>query len=207
MCLPIRLYQAPVESDVQSKPAAEKTAAHARSSIRRGPLRSADGRSSSHAARARHRRILAAGNAPYLAPSFAAYSTDHRSPLSDGPARQSASGAANAADVSDNGGRALRQMANRLGILDEREVAAAGERWAHLHAESNPSPLRDGEDDELFPLSAMAVEADFLPRRVPPAAESYAMSSMRSTQAPNHPVRVSLPHKPVVPLCQNRASS
>jgi len=82
-------------------------------------------------------------------------------------------------------------MAARLGVLDDRVVALFGERWAHLHGETSPS--RDDEDNNPSPLSIMAVEPEFLPRRrLPSVTEPYATSSIRSTQAPGHPVSASL---------------
>ena len=84
-------------------------------------------------------------------------------------------------------------MASRMGVLDERVVAMFGERWAHLHAESN-SPLRDDDDDpyEFYipaRASMMAVEPEFLERRRPRIpTEPYTVSSMRSTQAPTRSV-------------------
>jgi len=67
-----------------------------------------------------------------------------------------------------------------------------GERWAHLHAESNPSPLRDDNNDPS-PMLSMAVEPEFLTRRSQLRPEpTYALSNMRSTQAPGHPVSMPL---------------
>ncbi|KAK3360027.1 hypothetical protein B0T25DRAFT_534553 [Lasiosphaeria hispida] len=171
----LRLYQAPVESDIQSKPAAEKTSAQARSAIRRAP-RSTYVRVDHPTARDRRRRILHAASRtspPSEAPTVPSMTADIIPP---------------SVDIPDNGRRALRHMASRLGILDDRVVAMFGERWAHLHAESNPSPSRDDEDND--PLSAMAAEPEFFPRnRMGMHSEPFTTSSMRSTQAPNHPSR------------------
>lgn len=81
-----------------------------------------------------------------------------------------------------NPGRALRDVASRMGILDDRVVAMFGERWAHLHAESNPSPLRDDDNGRSPMLTTMAVDSEFLPRSRPPP-EPYTLSSIRSTQS------------------------
>ncbi|KAK3326487.1 hypothetical protein B0H66DRAFT_162074 [Apodospora peruviana] len=178
----LRLYQAPVESDIQSRPTAEKSPAQARSIIRRSRL-------SRNSERERRRRLIVG-----LEPR-------RRSPPLDAPTGTSVLGDTTGASGNPEGGRhALRDMAGRMGILDERVVAMFGERWAHLHAESN-SPLRDDQDHDPSPLSAMAVEPEFYNRRrrAPPAepytiTEPYAMSNMRSTQAPNR-----LPRNPPRP--------
>jgi hypothetical protein len=65
----------------------------------------------------------------------------------------------------------------------DRIVTMFGERWAHLHAESNPSPLRDDHND----LLTMAVEPEFLSRNRAPSAEPY-LGSYRPSQVPSHPV-------------------
>ncbi|KAK4242531.1 hypothetical protein C8A03DRAFT_11256, partial [Achaetomium macrosporum] len=174
----IRLYQAPVESDIQSKPssAADVRLARMRSSIRRAPDRNED------RIRERRRRVLAA----------AAYNlSDERRgslarPSAIPPATTDASGTRSG---SEHGRRALGDVANRIGGLDDRVVAMFGERWAHLHAESNPSRLRD-DDNDPSPMLTMAVGPEFLPRRSRLRPEpTYALSSMRSTQAANHPSR------------------
>ncbi|KAK0735554.1 hypothetical protein B0T21DRAFT_384376 [Apiosordaria backusii] len=73
-----------------------------------------------------------------------------------------------------------------------------GERWAHLHAGSNPSQTQT--DDDTSPISAppadpqsASAEPYFIPRerylsRMEPLPRE---SSLRTTQAPNHPSRSS----------------
>lgn len=191
----LRLYQAPVESDIQSKPAAEKTSAQARSSIRRREqYRSSNLAPAQALARERRRRLAAAAAAASSGQPFhpsVFYGESNRSPQPDAPVEPSATTDSSAsAAAPDNGRRALRNMAARLGVLDDRVVALFGERWAHLHGETSPS--RDDEDNNPSPLSIMAVEPEFLPRRrLPSVTEPYATSSIRSTQAPGHPSRSS----------------
>jgi hypothetical protein len=177
----IRLYQAPVESDIQSKAAAEKGPAQSRTSIRR--IRSAR---VPDRAREHRRRVLAAAAASYNGFDPRRGSTALDPPMRSPPAADSSSHGLTPG--SDQGYRALRDVAGRMGILDDRVVAMFGERWAHLHAESNPSPRRD-DSNEPSPLLGMAVESEFLPRsRPPPEPYAYTLSNIRSTQAPNHPV-------------------
>ncbi|KAK0643022.1 hypothetical protein B0T16DRAFT_415106 [Cercophora newfieldiana] len=195
----LRLYQAPVESDIQSKPAAEKTSAQARSSIRRGGVyRSSSLTPSQALARDRRRRLAVAAAAASSGQPFhpsVFYGDRSRSPQPDAPTpgEPSASTDGNASSTApDNGRRALRNMAARLGVLDDQIIAVFADRWAHLHTETNPNPSRDDDDNDTSPLSIMAVEPDFLPRRrVPSVTEPYATSSIRSTQAPGHPSRSS----------------
>jgi len=185
------LYQAPVESDIQSKPAAEKTSAQARSTIRRAPYRS---NNTVRPDRDRRRRHLAAAAsaAAQRVPAF--YYRPPAPPDDVGPLPAPIPNDGNDPASSDGGRetsrRAIRHMAARLGVLDDRVIALFGERWAHLHGETNPSPSRDDEDNDPSPLSIMAVDSEFLPRRrLPGVPEPYATSSIRSTQAPGHPVR------------------
>ncbi|KAK4113842.1 hypothetical protein N656DRAFT_767545 [Canariomyces notabilis] len=178
----LRLYQAPVESDIQSKAAAEKGPAQSRTSIRR--IRSAR---VPDRAREHRRRVLAAAAASYNGFDPRRGSTALDPPMRSPPAADSSSHGLTPG--SDQGYRALRDVAGRMGILDDRVVAMFGERWAHLHAESNPSPRRD-DSNEPSPLLGMAVESEFLPRsRPPPEPYAYTLSNIRSTQAPNHPSR------------------
>ncbi len=90
---------------------------------------------------------------------------------------------------SEHARRALRDaVPARPGLLDDRLVTVFGERWAHLHAESNPAPSRD-RDSEAALLASYAVEPSFLARPTQPRAEPiYALSSIRSTQSSAHSV-------------------
>jgi hypothetical protein len=85
-------------------------------------------------------------------------------------------------------------MANHIGGLDDRVVVGMlDERWAHLHAQSNPSRSRN-DDNGPSSLLPMAVQPEFLPRRSRLRPEpTYVLSSMRSTQTANHPVSIARP--------------
>lgn len=186
---PIRLYQPPVESDIQSKPAAADRSARSRSTIRRFLDRSED------RVRERRRRVLAA------AAAYNSFDANRRERASvDGPTLLTPATTDNTGlrSGSEHGRRALREASLQTGLLDDRVVAMFGERWAHLHAEANPSPLRDNDNDPS-PMLSMAVDPEFLSRRSQLRPEpTYTLSSIRSTQAPNHPVR---PH-PIL-YCQS----
>jgi hypothetical protein len=174
------LYQPPVESDIPSKSTADRSA-RSRSSIRRVLDRNED------RVRERRRRVLAAA---------AAYNNydARRGPASADPAPvpPATTDITGTRSGSEHGRRALRDANRRIGLLDDRVVTMFGERWAHLHAESNPSPLRDDNNNEPSPMLSMAVEPEFLSsRRSQLRPEpTYALSNMRSTQAPGHPVSV-----------------
>ncbi|KXX73808.1 hypothetical protein MMYC01_209113 [Madurella mycetomatis] len=186
----LRLYQAPVESDIQSKPGAEKGPAQSRTSIRR--IRS---NRVLDQVRERRRRVYAATAASYNGLGPRRGSTTFEPPVLS-PGTIDSNGATAG---SEQGRRALRDVASRMGILDERVVAMFGERWAHLHAESNPSPRRDDSSD-TSPMLTMAVDAEFLPRSRPhPEPYSYTLSNIRSTQAPNHPSRSATPSSAFIP--------
>ncbi|KAK4154597.1 hypothetical protein C8A00DRAFT_32633 [Chaetomidium leptoderma] len=192
----LRLYQPPVESDIQSKPPADRSA-RSRSTIRRVLDRSED------RVRERRRRVLAAA-AAYN--SFdARRGTATAEPASIPPATTDSTGTRWGGSEHR---RALGETNRRVGILDDRVVAMFGERWAHLHAESNPSPLRD-DDNDPSPMLTMAVEPEFMPRRTQLRPEpTYALSSIRSTQAPNHTSRrVSRPHATVWSRIRRRGNS
>jgi hypothetical protein len=144
-------------------------------------------------ARDRRRRLAVAAAAASSGQPFhpsVFYGERNRSPQPDTPAEPAANTESNASSTAPEAGRrALRNMAARLGVIDDQLVAVFADRWAHLHGETNPSPPQDDEDNNTSPLSFMAVEPDFLPRRrVPSVTEPYATSSIRSTQAPGHPV-------------------
>ncbi|KAK4039455.1 hypothetical protein C8A01DRAFT_36583 [Parachaetomium inaequale] len=173
----LRLYQPPVESDIPSKGTADRSA-RSRSSIRRVLDRNED------RVRERRRRVLAAA---------AAYNNyDARrgpGPADPAPVPPATTDITGTRSGSEHGRRALRDANRRIGLLDDRVVTMFGERWAHLHAESNPSPLRDDNNDPS-PMLSMAVEPEFLTRRSQLRPEpTYALSNMRSTQAPGHPSR------------------
>jgi len=88
---------------------------------------------------------------------------------------------------SEHARRALRETVPARPGLDDRLVTVFGERWAHLHAESNPTP-RD-HDSEAALLASYAVEPSFLGRSINPRAEPiYALSNIRSTQTSAHSV-------------------
>ncbi|KAK3377812.1 hypothetical protein B0H63DRAFT_451657 [Podospora didyma] len=196
----LRLYQAPVESDIQSKPAANKPPGSAqqvaRSAIRRARY-APNPRDILHdreRQRERRRRALAAASA-HISGELQSL---ERSLTDEPPVGASGTGDGNGT-ISESR-RALRDMASRMGILDDRVVAMFGERWATLHADSMPSPGRQLEMDNaaaeaeaatmIPPTMAMAVDPEFLPRRIPgPPTEPYATSSIRSTQALTHSSR------------------
>lgn len=184
------MYQPPVESDIKTRPSAEKILSQARGIIRHSRVNLA-----SEQQRERRRRILAGIEPRRLSPpgdslTGATGSND----ASSGPA-----------ESAENGRHSLRDMASRMGILDERVVAMFGERWAHLHADT--TPFRELDEDRtpltLPPISAMAVEPDFFRRTSGLPAEltsfsrrgmrgngePYTISSLRSTQAINRSVR------------------
>lgn len=193
------MYQPPVESDIKTRPSAEKILSQARGIIRHSRVNLA-----SEQQRERRRRVLA-GLEPRL-----------RSPPRDAPSGVTGTNDASSGptDVVAGAGRhSLRDMANRMGILDERVVAMFGERWAHLHADT--TPFRELDDDHtpptLPPISAMAVEPEFFPRLRTPGlpvdrrglrgnGEPYTISSLRVTQALNRSVRRPPNLVPIVPF-------
>jgi len=143
--------------------------------------------------REQRRRRMAHAVAANIASNYPLYDFDLDVPVrpsSDSPASSSANADGTTAP-SENSRRAARQSVNRVSILDDSMLALFGERWAHLYAESNPSPSRD--DPESL-LTTAAVEPEFLPTRrvrLPAMAEPpYATSSLRSTQEPGRSVRV-----------------
>lgn len=168
----LRLYQPPVESDIPSKALSADRSGRARSNIRRVLDRNED------RIRERRRRVLAAYNN---------YDGRRETALVDTvPAPPATTDNTGTRSGSEHGHRALRDASRRIGLLDDRAVTMFGERWAHLHAESNPSPLRDHNNEPPSMLN-MAVDVEFMTRRnrrshlrpEPP----YALSNMRSTQA------------------------
>jgi len=128
----------------------------------------------------RRRRLLATT-------TFNSYDQPRRrDPLADSPAGASANNPATGASS------ALRDVA-RMGMLDDHVIAVFSERWAHLHGETNPSPLRDDGDRDT-PAPTLTARTDFNHRRMRPVAhptEPYTLSNMRSTQRSNS-VRVAL---------------
>jgi hypothetical protein len=171
---PIRLYQPPVESDIQSKPSADR-AVRSRSTIRRVLDRNED------RIRERRRRVLAAAVAYNNYDARRGSATVEPAPVP--PATTDSTGTRSG---SEHSRRALRDAHRRIGIPDD-QAATMFERWAHMR-ESNLSPLF-GDHSEPSPMPPMAVEPDFLPRRNQLRPEpTYALSSIRSTQAPDHPV-------------------
>lgn len=183
------MYQAPVESDIQSKSAAEKASAQTRSSIRRSHARPG------HLDRALSRQLRDLDSAHRSSTRGAVSATAPQ----DNTDRNATWGLPSDSDSSSDApattgentadGRALRHI-SRAGILDDHIVALFGERWAQLHASAAPGPSRDHEDRQVMPpLSSMALEPEFLAPHRRPFSEAYATSSMRSTQAPGRSVR------------------
>ncbi|KAK3327841.1 hypothetical protein B0T19DRAFT_175383 [Cercophora scortea] len=168
----LRLYQAPVESDIQSKPATDKNSPLSRSIIRRTRLRN-------NPEQTRRRRVTAATYLGLHPPA------GRPSPPADQPSTAPIPSVSYAAAT-----RSLPGSENRfLRGLDESVVHMFGERWAHLHAESNPAPALDHDVEESISVP-QAVAPDFhIRRRYQPPPAPYTTSSMRSTQAPNHPSR------------------
>jgi len=183
----LRLWNLPVESDIPQKPAADRTAAQSRSSIRRIQIN-------------RRNPVTWHDASRRYNPLVALHSHEAPARFQSPPAAEPSSGAAatrsgnnnNNNSTSENSRYALREMASRPGTFDDQVVAIYSGRWAELHAASGPSPLRDDEDHELSPLPAIPTFAPDYPHRrsrIHGLTEPYAISSMRSTQAPNHPSR------------------
>ncbi|KAJ4390426.1 hypothetical protein N0V85_007231 [Neurospora sp. IMI 360204] len=170
----LRLYQAPVESDIQSKSAADKSSAEARSSIRRSRLPTAEQRQQ----RLRRLAITAAINSGNAA--AASYNYDSPIRLAErSSGSNSDSNSNNAPNNAESSRNTTRDGASRLGgMLDDQVIALFGRRLAHLHSMSQyPGSLIDDEDPEPSPFAHltaeppfahMAVEPGFLSRRVPP---------------------------------------
>ncbi|KAK4172352.1 hypothetical protein QBC36DRAFT_338071 [Triangularia setosa] len=203
----LRLYQAPVESDIQSKPAVEKSSAEARSTIRRHRLvRGYPREQAREQVRERRRRVLEdAIWEPRRSPAFepppaptvvhisSAVANPHRRRiLDDAPwdapeqPRRRSPALEPPIDAASRYGRRRAYVG-----LDDRVVAMFGERWAHLHAGSNPSQTQT--DDDTLPISAPPAGFNPSPRnpylsRTDPLP---MVSSLRSTQAPDHPSRSS----------------
>ncbi|KAK0670816.1 hypothetical protein QBC41DRAFT_66201 [Cercophora samala] len=215
----LRLYQAPVESDIQSKPAAEKSSAEARSTIRRHRLVRGYHSTRDQArdqVRERRRRVLEDAiweprRSPTLEPPPApsvvhiaavpiAGGNPHRRRLVndtpwDAPEQPRRRSLEPPIDPASRYGRRRAYVG-----LDDRVVAMFGERWAHLHAGSNPSQTQT--DDDTSPILPPPTDSQLA------AQDSYSssyhrerylsrmeplpmVSSLRSTQAPNHPSRSS----------------
>ncbi|KAK4104021.1 hypothetical protein N658DRAFT_514031 [Parathielavia hyrcaniae] len=202
----LRLYQPPVESDIQPKPAVDWSA-RSRSNIRRALDRNDE------RIRERRRRVLAATAAHnnYDARRAAASQPATRVPATTDSTgtRSGSEHARRALLVTDRPGALLRADGTRIpAVPDDRAVAMFGERWAHLHAESTPNLFRD-DDNDPSPTLTMAVEPDFLSRRSQPRPEpTYALSNLRSTQAPGHPSRsATRPHSTLWSRIQRRHRS
>ncbi|KAL2160611.1 hypothetical protein VTH06DRAFT_1299 [Thermothelomyces fergusii] len=179
----LRLYQAPVESDIQSRSKADDRPARSRSSIRRALDRNDE------RIRERRRRLVAT----------AAYnSLDARrgQALDLGSAPPATTDSSGTRSGSEHGRRMLRDPSRRRAFFGDGTVTIFGEHWAHLHAEPHPGPFRD-DSHILFPALSMAVESDFLPPRAQPRPEpTYTLSNMRSTQASSQNSRSTLRHQP-----------
>ncbi|KAK4658012.1 hypothetical protein QC762_203040 [Podospora pseudocomata] len=216
----LRLYQAPVESDIQSKPAAEKSSAEARSTIRRHRLVRGYDSTRDHAreqVRERRRRVLEDAiweprRSPTLEPPpvpavahiaavpVAGGNPNRRRLVNDThwdpeqPRRRSPA-LEPPTDAASRYGRRRAYVG-----LDDRVITMFGERWAHLHAGSNPSLTQTDDDNSpILPrptdsqLAAQDAYSNFQRRdRYMSRMEPLPMvSSLRSTQAPNHPSRSS----------------
>ncbi|KAK4223878.1 hypothetical protein QBC38DRAFT_486741 [Podospora fimiseda] len=108
----LRLYQAPVESDIQSKPSADKGPAQARSTIRRHRLGRRDDLRDQ--VRERRRRMLASAPAYY-----GAEQQPGNVPVPAPPGLD--------ADPTDR--TALLDLATRVGVLDDRVSALFNDQW------------------------------------------------------------------------------
>ncbi|KAK4122295.1 hypothetical protein N657DRAFT_646979 [Parathielavia appendiculata] len=202
----LRLYQPPVESDIQSKPATDRSA-RSRSNIRRV----LDRNDERERIRERRRRALAA-TAAYN--NYDARRASALEPVTRALATTDSSGTRSGSEharrallVTDRPGVLLRADGTRNpAVLDDRAVTMFGERWAHF--ESNPNLFRD-EDNDSSPMLTMAGEPDFLPRRNQLRPEpTYALSNLRSTQAPGHPSRgATTPHSTLWSRIQRRHRS
>lgn len=196
--LPIRLYQAPVESDVQSKSAADKSSAEARSSIRRRRLQASELRQQ----RRRRLAITAAINSGNAAAAAASYSYDNPRRRSPPAERSSGSSSDSSNNAESNRDTARDGTVGIAGMLDDQVVALFGRRLAHLHSMSQyPGALTDDEDsrpDSYLtaepPFAHMAVEPGFLSRRLPPPPPPQLVEHFTSSQhgqTPPYPVRAS----------------
>ena len=176
-----RLYQAPVESDIKGKPAPKSPPTRARSTIRRS-RRSRVDVPSAVPSRASRRRLLGAGADSHWTPWDSLTSEDTPAAAAAAPSRSVDNNAsANATSQSPTWGAgggseraqgALRDMVGRMGpMMNDRVLALFGERWAQLHAGSNPSPARDqstpdqDEHEPSPPLETSYVDGPRLARR------------------------------------------
>ncbi|KAK3994693.1 hypothetical protein QBC44DRAFT_235595 [Cladorrhinum sp. PSN332] len=177
---PIRLYQAPVESDIEPKPSADKGPAQARSAIRRHRLGRRDDLRDQ--VRERRRRLLASASA-YLG-------AEQQSANAALPAVRDPVPAPPGPDADPTDRTALLDLATRMGVVDERVSALFSDRWAHLHADSNPS-RQENDGSQTARLRDRTRFVVYNRRTAGPGGEPYIVSSLRSTQVPDHPSRSS----------------
>lgn len=150
------LYQAPVESDIQSKTATGKALAEARSSIRRHRLtRGYDVREQ---VRERRRRAVAVAEAATLDQAR------RRSPTAEALAGRSATEDANALltdqEAFESGRRALQDVANRIGGLNDQVVAMFGGAQSRTVGHDTLESLRQLQDRESRSRSRNAMRGD-----------------------------------------------
>ena len=209
------MYEAPVESDIQSKSAADKNSAEARSSIRRSRLPTT---AEQRQQRRRRLAVTAAIDNGNAAAAGYSYSRRRSPPAerSSGSNSDSNGNSNNAPSNTESSRDATREGASLIsgmlaegtsrisGMLDDHIIALIGRRQAHLHPmtqyDQYPA-LTDDEDPEPNPFLAhmttespfahMAVEPGFLSRRVlpvpPPPAELFRTSS-QTNRGPPTPV-------------------
>lgn len=212
----LRLYQAPVESDIQSRSAADKSSAEARSSIRRSRLPTSELRQQ----RRRRLAITAAINSGNAAAAAASYSYDN--PRRRSPPAERSSGSSSDSSSNSNNAESSRDTARDgtvgiAGMLDDQVVALFGRRLAHLHSMSQyPGALTDDEDsrpDSYLtaepPFAHMAVEPGFLSRRVPPSPPQLVepRTSSQLGRAPPYPSRERAALRRIRDRVADRASS
>ncbi|KAK3491387.1 hypothetical protein B0T13DRAFT_73211 [Neurospora crassa] len=198
----LRLYQAPVESDIQSKSAADKNSAEARSSIRRSRLQN------SERVQQRRRRLaitaaINSGNAAAAAGNNHDNLRRRSPPAERSSGSNSDSNSNNAPNNAESSRDTTRDGPSRIGgMLDDQVIALFGRRLAHLHSLSQyPGALTDNEDPEPNPFLAhmtaeppfahMAVEPGFLSRRVPPPPPPPVepRTSSQMNRGPPPPIR------------------
>ncbi|KAK3499694.1 uncharacterized protein B0T23DRAFT_409624 [Neurospora hispaniola] len=214
------LYQAPVESDIQSKSAADKNSAEARSSIRRSRLQN------SERVQQRRRRLaitaaINSGNAAAAAGNNHDNLRRRSPPAERSSGSNSDSNSNNAPNNAESSRDTTRDGASRIGgMLDDQVIALFGRRLAHLHSLSQyPGALTDDEDPEPNPFLAhmtaeppfahMAVEPGFLSRRVPPPPPPPVepRTSSQMNRGPPTPIRERAALRRIRDRTADRASS
>ncbi|EAA32186.1 hypothetical protein GE21DRAFT_7766 [Neurospora crassa] len=216
----LRLYQAPVESDIQLKSAADKNSAEARSSIRRSRLQN------SERVQQRRRRLaitaaINSGNAAAAAGNNHDNLRRRSPPAERSSGSNSDSNSNNAPNNAESSRDTTRDGPSRIGgMLDDQVIALFGRRLAHLHSLSQyPGALTDNEDPEPNPFLAhmtaeppfahMAVEPGFLSRRVPPPPPPPVepRTSSQMNRGPPPPIRERAALRRIRDRTADRASS